>query len=232
MSGVATLKVRGAKRHFDEMAVDLPVASQACSPSRYPLRPPPLKRGRCTPSAITTPLRNVKHLNSNNNTHNSNNISSSSLANASSGVSSPASTPMQKEKPSGGIASSSSTSPPSAPTVGNSVRAGNSSNTNSFQPCAVSTEELAFLARHLPRKLRRVVERLAAGQVSSSELLFSLGDLREVVNSVLAERDVVLADQFNATLNERLAEQFRDFTKFNEDYVSRQLRGTDVAYLS
>lgn len=256
MSGVATLKLRGAKRHFDEMAVDLPVPPQACSPSRYALRPPPLKRGRCAPSPISTPLRppgtsvsvavsantpsstptstaptltanTAKNLLSylsahnpsspavikqadNNNDNNDSNNDSSNID--SSKLSAPSSTPHQPN-------------PPSSPS---DVPKGDSQNDR----LVVSAEDLAALARHLPRRLKRVIERLAAGQVASSERLFTLADLKEIVNSVLDEREAKLREQFTLTLNERLAEQFRDFTKFNEDYVSRQLRGTDLAYLS
>lgn len=255
MSGVATLKLRGAKRHFDEMAVDLPVPPQACSPSRYPLRPPPLKRGRCAPSPISTPLRPpassvsvavssntppstptpttptltantaknllphlsahnpsspavIKYADNNNDNNDSNNDSSNI---DSSKLSAPSSTPHQPNSPS---------SPDVAKEASQNDR------------LLVSAEDLAALARHLPRRLKRVIERLAAGQVATSERLFTLADLKEIVNSVFDEREAKLREQFTLTLNERLAEQFRDFTKFNEDYVSRQLRGTDLAYLS
>lgn len=233
MSGVATLKVRGAKRHFDEMAVDLPVQPQACSPGRYPLRPPPLKRGRCTPSSVTTPIRPSKHLH----------YVSASQSQTNSPCSSPAinnNSAMQKDKTSDLSSYSSSSSSPTATTAAAAAAAAvsgestkdESSAPNSQQACVVSAEELAALTRHLPRRLKRVVERLASGDVSSSERLFTLADLREIVTSVLAEHEAKLREQFTVMMNERLAEQFRDFTKFNEDYVARQLRGTDFAYLS
>lgn len=73
---------------------------------------------------------------------------------------------------------------------------------------------------------------MAGGQVGTGEKVFTVADLRDIINSVLAEREAKLNDDFARILHDRLAEQFRDFTKFNEDYVTRQLRGRDFAYLS
>lgn len=183
MSGVATLKVRGAKRVFDEMAVDLPLPPQGCSPARYVIRPPPLKRGRTQPSSS----RPTKIL------------------------------------PPTAAAAATTTGAASHPSTSNTAAAATGK---------LSAEELAALARHVPRRLKRVVERVSCGDVAAGEKLFTVADLRDIVTSVIAEREAKLSEEFANILNDRLAEQFRDFTKFNEDYVSRQLRGRDFAYLS
>lgn len=93
-------------------------------------------------------------------------------------------------------------------------------------------EEAAALARHVPRRLKRVVERVASGAVGPAEKVFTVADLRDIVTSVVAERETKLSEEFAGVLNDRLAEQFRDFTKFNEDYVTRQMRGREFTYLS
>lgn len=217
MSGVATLKVRGAKRHFDEMAVDLPVQPQACSPSRIALRPPPQKRGRSANVALNSTLSAT--LNTTLNTTSAS-ISTPASTSSSAPVSvsvAPAAAASNAPSSSRALVKHAALTAPPAP---------------KSEACAVSREELVALSRHLPRRLKRVVDRLAAGQVPAAERLFTLTDLREIVTSLLAEHEAKLNDHFTVTLSERLAEQFRDFTKFNEDYVSRQLRGTDVAYLS
>lgn len=193
MSGVATLKVRGAKRHFDEMAVDLPLPSQACSPSR---RLPPLKRGRCNPP---TPRSTVKP------------SSSSTLCQT------PQSYPQSIQ-----IAQNPSSSHQPIITENNDI----------VNTPKLSQQQLAALAKHCPKRLKRVVERVANGEASLIDKLFSVNDLREIITSVLAQREAELTADFTNTLHDRLAEQFRDFTKFNEDYVSRTLRGRDSAYLS
>ena len=341
MSGVATLKLRGAKRHFDEMAVDLPVPPQACSPSRYPLRPPPLKRGRCAPSPISTPTRHPILSSSLSSSCSITPIPTSTTTSSSNTNMPPAPPPTPADPnnpplvsandakhlllshlsaqhqhhlqqqgpvplssvlsndrscarvgvvdkchnqtksdlsgvvgignrcasatnshnnksvhsntncPSSSCLATTSTGPSSIPcsshhhaqhqqqqvhdTVDNNCGDEidqDDQKSSMREPVVVSADELAALARHLPRRLKRVLERLSEGQVATSDRLFTLSDLKEIVSSVLAENEAKLRDQFTLTLNERLAEQFRDFTKFNEDYVSRQLRGTDVAYLS
>jgi hypothetical protein len=48
----------------------------------------------------------------------------------------------------------------------------------------------------------------------------------------LAEREAKLKEDYGKLLNERLAEQFSDFTKFNEDHVALRYREKDYSYLS
>lgn len=185
MSGVATLKLRGAKRHFDEMSVDLPISPQGCSPSRFHMLPPPLKRGRYTPSSFNLPARPLKPV-----------------------------TNILSPTPSQPLPSSSSPHP------------------QSTQREKFSEEELAALVRHVPKRLKKVVEKLANGHIAISEKVFNVHDIRDICNSVVSEKEAKLSEEFAKILHERLAEQFRDFTKFNEDYVTRRLRGKDSPYLS
>lgn len=95
-----------------------------------------------------------------------------------------------------------------------------------------TTEEVASFAHHIPKRLKRVADKVVTGQVSTAEKVFSVVDVREIVESVLADREAKLKDEYTKLLNDRLAEQFRDFTKFNEDHVARHFRGKDFAYLS
>eukprot|EP00177_Eucheuma_denticulatum_P005339 GFKZ01009699.1.p1 GENE.GFKZ01009699.1~~GFKZ01009699.1.p1 ORF type:complete len:202 (+),score=39.61 GFKZ01009699.1:625-1230(+) len=201
MSGVATLKPR--KRAFDEMNVDLPHPHQACSPARYVIRPPPLKRGRCTPSTPTTSsLRIATSTNKQMQTTQHHNVQRHIPL------------PQQSSTPSSPSPSHSSSAAPQTPAQ------------------RLSPEEIAALSRHVPRRLKRVVEKMASGVIADKDKVFTVADLREIITSVLAEREQKLSEDFAKVLHERLAEQFRDFTKFNEDYVARQLRGKDLAYLS
>jgi hypothetical protein len=95
-----------------------------------------------------------------------------------------------------------------------------------------TADEVAAFAQHVPKRLKRVADKVATGQVSPTEKVFSVLDVRDIVESVVAEREAKLKDECTKVLNDRLAEQFRDFTKFNEDFVARQYRGKDYAYLS
>lgn len=266
MSGVATLKLRGAKRHFDEMAIDLPVVAQACSPGRMALRTPPLKRGRTTcqqmsspntharvgkpptyqPTVSSTPISHQSTVASNPPPNAQGSAIATGSAHAhvhavgSSGVSRAAiasvidSTLKSNQNHLAAHArpvTSNAVANRDASAPGVNLGANANANANDTK-CLLTSEELDGMARHLPRRLRKVVDRLASGEVTNGERLFTMMDLREIVASVMAEHEAKLTDKFTISLHERLAEQFRDFTKFNEDYVARQLRGTDVAYLS
>lgn len=95
-----------------------------------------------------------------------------------------------------------------------------------------SKEEVSSLGQHVPRRLKRTAEKVAAGHVSVTEKLFSVVDVRDIVESVVAEREAKLREEYQLLLQDRLAQQFRDFTKFNEDHLHRNLKGRDCAYLS
>ena len=96
----------------------------------------------------------------------------------------------------------------------------------------LSADELAALARHVPRRLKKAVARYAAGAVPPEEKLFTASDVREIVTSVCAEREARLKDEFQTVLDDKLADQFRTFTRFNEDFIARKMRDRDCSYLS
>lgn len=71
------------------------------------------------------------------------------------------------------------------------------------------------------------------GRVNGTEKLFSLDDVKELVRRVLADRESQLQSEFRGHLNNTLAEQAEQFTKFSEAYVARQFRENgDVSYVS
>jgi len=67
---------------------------------------------------------------------------------------------------------------------------------------------------------------------TASEKLFTYEEVKEIVLRVLAEKEANLRQEYEQTLQERLQEQFKNFAKFNEDYISRQLKQSDFSYLS
>jgi hypothetical protein len=67
---------------------------------------------------------------------------------------------------------------------------------------------------------------------ATAEKLFTYDEVREIVNRVVAEREAALRAEYDVILQERLQEQFKSFAKFNEDYISRQLKQSDFSYLS
>jgi len=67
---------------------------------------------------------------------------------------------------------------------------------------------------------------------SSSQPHYSLDQVKRIVKSALQLQEERLREEYNAVLNELLREQFENFDRFNKDYISRQLRHTDLSYLS
>lgn len=64
------------------------------------------------------------------------------------------------------------------------------------------------------------------------EMLFTYDQVREIVSRVVAEKEQQLRAEYDQILQQQLQEQYRNFAKFNEDYISRQLKQSDFSYLS
>ena len=89
-----------------------------------------------------------------------------------------------------------------------------------------------------PNKEQRL-HPLASSQLSASatpstsaQPQYSLDQVKRIVKGALQLQEDKLRDEYNAVLNELLREQFENFDRFNKDYISRQLRNTDLSYLS
>lgn len=65
-----------------------------------------------------------------------------------------------------------------------------------------------------------------------NERLFTIQEVKEIVARAVQEKEQSLRMEYDRILQERLQEQFRNFSKFNEDYISRQLKQSDFSYLS
>jgi len=65
-----------------------------------------------------------------------------------------------------------------------------------------------------------------------SEKMFTFNEVKEIVNRALLEKEASLRAEYDRILQELLQEQFRNFSKFNEDYISRQLKSNECSYLS
>ena len=65
----------------------------------------------------------------------------------------------------------------------------------------------------------------------TGEVLFSLEQVKDIVRRAVCEKERALREQYDAILQRKLQEQYQAFAKFNEDYISRQARGTDMSYV-
>ncbi|PRP89305.1 hypothetical protein PROFUN_02179 [Planoprotostelium fungivorum] len=69
-------------------------------------------------------------------------------------------------------------------------------------------------------------------KVNKEERLFTEQQVREIVARVTAERETQLRAEYDRILQEKLSEQYSNFAKYNEDYISRQYKNSDFSYLS
>jgi hypothetical protein len=49
---------------------------------------------------------------------------------------------------------------------------------------------------------------------------------------VVGQRETVMREEYNKIMHAKLAEQFSSFTKFNQDYISRMVKGNNFSYVS
>ena len=64
------------------------------------------------------------------------------------------------------------------------------------------------------------------------EHLFTSEDVQKIVERAVAKREGELRQEYDAILQQRQAENFSNFRRFHEDYVSRQLNQSDYSYMS
>ena len=65
-----------------------------------------------------------------------------------------------------------------------------------------------------------------------TEKQYTYDQVKDIVQRVLAEKEAQLRMEYDRILQDRLQEQFQNFAKFNEDYISRHLKDRDCSYLS
>lgn len=61
---------------------------------------------------------------------------------------------------------------------------------------------------------------------------YSWDDMCKIVSTVLHDRENQIRQEYENTLNDVMREQFESFTKFNHDYIHRQINRSDASYLS
>jgi len=65
-----------------------------------------------------------------------------------------------------------------------------------------------------------------------AERLYTGEEVRDIVQRAIARREGEIRTEFDQVLQQRLADQFNNFRRFHEDYVSRQLNQSDYSYMS
>jgi len=64
------------------------------------------------------------------------------------------------------------------------------------------------------------------------EKLFTKEEVEKLVQREVSKREEQLRAEYDAVLQQRQAENFNNFRRFHEDYVSRQLNQSDYSYMS
>jgi len=67
---------------------------------------------------------------------------------------------------------------------------------------------------------------------TNSEPLYTQQEVNKIVSLAVRETEEKLREVYDTILNEQLAEQFENFSKFNQDFVSRKLKNSTYDYMS
>ena len=59
-----------------------------------------------------------------------------------------------------------------------------------------------------------------------------MDQVRDIVRRAVEEKERTLREQYDRILQAKLQEQYQAFAKFNEDYISRSLKSSDLGYVS
>lgn len=66
----------------------------------------------------------------------------------------------------------------------------------------------------------------------TGEVLFTMDQVKDIVRRAVDEKERMLREQYDRILAQKLQEQYQAFAKFNEDYISRSLKTSDLGYVS
>lgn len=107
-----------------------------------------------------------------------------------------------------------------------------------------SLEQSPFVATPAAEEAGRETENVVSDKAESklcrackqrpAEKLFTLTseEIREIVQRAVARRESEVRKEYDEVLSAKLSDQFNNFRKFHEDYVSRQLNQSDYSYMS
>eukprot|EP01137_Pigoraptor_chileana_P013340 Opistho-2@66735 len=86
--------------------------------------------------------------------------------------------------------------------------------------------------QHVHAVLQHQQQQHQQPQQQMTEVYFTLDQVRAIVAKAVEEREMQLRSEYDGILQRKLGEQFQNFTKFNEDYINRQMRESPWNYMS
>lgn len=79
-------------------------------------------------------------------------------------------------------------------------------------------------------RLMKKVKRVHA-ETEEKKKLYSYKEISAIVERILERKYASLAEEFEVMLNQGYREQFHQFTRFNQDNISSQVREGELSYL-
>jgi len=99
---------------------------------------------------------------------------------------------------------------------------------SAFAAVSVPTETLEDVPVNNSRKSKLCRQ----CQANPAERMFNAEEVRAIVAKAVKKNEEELRFEYDRVLQSRLAEQFENFTKYYEDYVSRMSKQSDFSYMS
>ncbi|EGC36278.1 hypothetical protein DICPUDRAFT_78070 [Dictyostelium purpureum] len=62
--------------------------------------------------------------------------------------------------------------------------------------------------------------------------LFTLEEVQEIVKKAVKENEEVIKAEYERIVKDKLIEQYQCFSKYNDDYLSRQMKESEYSYIS
>ncbi|KAN0024761.1 hypothetical protein ACTFIV_009170 [Dictyostelium citrinum] len=69
-------------------------------------------------------------------------------------------------------------------------------------------------------------------QQQPQQKLFTLAEVEEIVKKAVKQNEENLKQEYEKIVKEKLIEQYQCFSRYNEDYLSRQMKESEYSYIS
>eukprot|EP01110_Echinostelium_bisporum_P011977 TRINITY_DN6129_c0_g1_i1.p1 TRINITY_DN6129_c0_g1~~TRINITY_DN6129_c0_g1_i1.p1 ORF type:complete len:169 (+),score=25.30 TRINITY_DN6129_c0_g1_i1:67-507(+) len=89
-------------------------------------------------------------------------------------------------------------------------------------PTQPTVDPNTLLEKNLPKKPKSI----------GNEIVYTESEVRSIVEKAVADREAALRSEYDRILQELLQDQYRNFAKFHEDYVSRSVKESDFSYMN
>eukprot|EP00474_Spongospora_subterranea_P000992 CRZ01450.1 hypothetical protein [Spongospora subterranea] len=103
--------------------------------------------------------------------------------------------------------------------------------TSPFVPPPISIDSLIEMPKKKV-KLRLCNRCGNSDMLSSQGQLFTISEVQNMIQNAVQTASDRIKIEYDAILHQQMCDQFNTFTKFNQDYISRQVKRNELSYLS